>query len=120
MDPIDSAESSPGLTEGGHRLLRHVVILTFADHAPADLITNLAPQLRAMSTTIPGLVRYAVGRDAGIDAGNGSFAVVGEFVDEAAYAAYRDDPTHQEIIATLVRPNLLSRAAAQYWVSTAS
>lgn len=101
-------------------MLRHVVILTFADHAPADTITNLAPQLRAMSSIIPGLLRYAVGRDAGIDGGNGSFAIVGDFVDEAAYAGYRDHPVHQEIIATLVRPNLSSRAAVQYWVSTAS
>ncbi|MFM7225496.1 MAG: Dabb family protein [Actinomycetota bacterium] len=39
--------------------------------------------------------------------------MVAEVADEEGYAAYRDHPEHQRIIAELIRPVLAARSAIQ-------
>lgn len=51
---------------------------------------------------LPGLLRSTAGRDAGLREGGGDFAIVGDFVDAAAYAVYDHDPEHHVHRAAIV------------------
>ncbi|MDZ4826160.1 MAG: Dabb family protein [Actinomycetota bacterium] len=98
-------------------MLRHVSLLTLSSDADFDAIEHA---LRALPARLPQLLDYRVGRDAGIDEGNTTFAVVADFEDAEGYLVYRDDPEHKRIAAELIRPHLQSRAAAQYEIWRAS
>ncbi|HET9728398.1 MAG TPA: Dabb family protein [Acidimicrobiia bacterium] len=92
-------------------MIRHVSVLTFDADIDLDALEAALAQLPGQ---VPQLRAYAFGRDVGIDTGNGTFAVVADVDDEAAYAAYRDHPAHQRVLAELIRPHLVARAAVQY------
>ena len=95
-------------------MIRHVSVLTFADDATDEQIDAVATALRALPATIPELRDYRVGRDLGIDPGNGSFVVIGDFDDEDGYRAYRDHPDHVAVARAHILPILAGRTAAQY------
>jgi hypothetical protein len=94
-------------------------VLTFADSTTDEDVRAICEALATLPGLIPALRAYSFGPDLGIDAGNGSFAVIAEFDDADGYRSYRDDPEHQCIIAELIRPFLAGRAATQYEVGTA-
>ena len=71
-------------------MIRHTVMITWKDDA-----TDM-------------------GTDIGVNDGNWDFAVSGDFDDLDGYIAYRDDPTHQAIIATYIKSIVATRAAVQF------
>lgn len=95
-------------------MIRHVSVLTFSDEATAEQVAAVAAALQRLPATIPQLRDYRVGPDLGIDAGNGSFVVIGDFDDEAGYLAYRDHPDHAAVAREHILPILAGRQAAQY------
>jgi hypothetical protein len=97
-------------------MLRHVVCLQFKPEATAADRHAIANALAALPARIPQLRDYRCGTDAGIAEGNFDFAVVADVDDVEGFAAYRDDPEHQRIIAELIRPILARRAAVQFWI----
>ena len=94
-------------------MIRHVSVLTFAEDITPGQIAAIEDALRTLPGRLP-VQSYSLGPDLGIDAGNGSFAVVAEFATQADYETYRDDPEHRRILSELIRPHLASRAAAQF------
>ncbi|MFM8237458.1 MAG: Dabb family protein [Actinomycetota bacterium] len=94
-------------------MIRHLALLTFAEATTDEQVRAIESALAGLPGRIPELVAYTFGRDLAIDAGNASFAVVAEVADEEGYAAYRDHPEHQRIIAELIRPVLAARSAIQ-------
>lgn len=97
-------------------MIRHIALLTFAPGTGQEEIGRIESALAGLPDRLPGLRRYAYGRDLGIDAGNADFAVVADLDDEAAYAEYRDDPEHRRIITEMIRPVLAGRTAVQFRV----
>ncbi len=95
-------------------MIRHVVMFRWAADAPADVAERAAAELRTLPSVIPGIRRYELGPDAGIDQGNFHFVVVGDFDDVDAYVAYRDHPEHQRVVREVIRPAVEVRAAVQY------
>ena len=95
-------------------MIRHVSVLTFRDDATPEQLAAVAGALRALPARIPELRDYRVGPDLGIDAGNGSFVVIGDFDDEAGYRTYRDHPDHLAVAREHILPILTGRRAAQY------
>lgn len=94
-------------------MIRHVSVLTFepgTDFAPIAAALSELPERLQMES-------YTFGPDAGIDDGNGTVAVVADFDTVEQYETYRDDPEHRRIIAELIRPHLVARAAVQYEIS---
>lgn len=57
---------------------------------------------------------YKHGADAGISDGNFDYVAVGDFESIAAYRAYATDPGHLDLIASVIKPAISSRAAVQY------
>jgi hypothetical protein len=96
-------------------MFRHVVILGWTESATAEQRRAVVDALATLPPQIPEIRSYRVGEDAGLAAqGNGDLAVVADFDDVAGYVAYRDNPVHQDLIATFIRPILESRSAVQH------
>lgn len=95
-------------------MIRHVVVFTWTEDMTTETEQQLAAELNALAPTLPGVLSYRAGPDAGIIDGNFDFAVVGDFDDADSYLAYRDNPEHQHIIGRLSRPYTKARASVQY------
>ena len=91
-------------------MIRHVSLITFAEDAD---LTEFEAALATLPARLP-IRNYQVGRDAGINQGNASFAVVADFDSVADYLQYRDDPEHQRILKELAGPMLVARTVVQY------
>jgi hypothetical protein len=92
----------------------HCVMFRWTDDVDADHIARVAARLDTLPGLIPEIKRYHHGRDAGVNAGNYDYVVVGEFDDVDGYLTYRDQPDHQELIAELITGRVAERAAVQF------
>jgi endonuclease/exonuclease/phosphatase family metal-dependent hydrolase len=95
-------------------MIRHVSLLTFVPEATPEQMDAVAAALRALPPKIPELRDYRVGPDVGVDTGNATFVVIGDFDDEDGYRAYRDHPDHVAVAREHILPILAGRTAAQY------
>ena len=92
-------------------MIRHISLLTLIDPAAAD---PLVAALKELPAQIPAIVSYSVGRDLGRVDGNATVGITATFSDIAGWEEYTADPTHQDLIATLIRPVLAARTAVQF------
>jgi hypothetical protein len=95
-------------------MFRHVVLFTWQDGTTDEQKEAVSAALATLPPLMAGMEAYKFGHDAGLAEGNADFAVVADFTDEDAYLAYRDHPTHQEIIKTVIQPIVRQRTAVQY------
>lgn len=95
-------------------MIRHVSLLTWVDDVTPEQIDAVTAALRTLPALIPELRDYRVGPDLGVDGGNASFVVIGDFDDAEAYATYRDHPEHRAVATEHILPILAGRRAAQY------
>ena len=95
-------------------MIRHVSLITFAPEATDEQVASIEAALSGLPARLPGLRTYTFGRDAGINEGQASFAVVADFDTVADYVEYRDDPEHRRILGELIAPIMASRTASQY------
>ena len=95
-------------------MIRHIALLTFTPDTTDAQIDALEQALSGLPARLPKLRSYTFGRDAGINPGQASFAVVAELDTVDDYLEYRDDVEHRRIIAELITPILAARTAAQY------
>lgn len=97
-------------------MFRHVVLFRWHATTSSETVEAIATALAGLPAAVPAIRSYRFGGDAGLSAGNADFAVVADFDDVAGYEAYRDDPTHQALIADLLAPEIAERVAVQYQV----
>lgn len=97
-------------------MIRHCVLFTFKPGTSDEHIAGLEAGLARLGMSLPGIVAYRFGRDAGINQGNHQFAVVADFRTRDDYIRYRDDAGHQQLIAEFIAPAVESRAAVQFEV----
>jgi Stress responsive A/B Barrel Domain len=95
-------------------VIRHVSLLTFTPEATDAQIDAIAQALSGLPARLPKLRSYTFGRDAGINTGQASFAVVADFDTVDDYLEYRDDAEHRRILSELITPVLAARSASQY------
>jgi endonuclease/exonuclease/phosphatase family metal-dependent hydrolase len=95
-------------------MIRHVSLLTFKPGTTPAQVDAITVALRRLPGLIPVLRDYRVGSDLGIDTGNATFVVIGDFDDEDGYRTYRDHPEHVAVARSLILPVLAARTAAQY------
>lgn len=93
---------------------RHAVLFQWREDATEQQKKALEERLDELPGLIPEIAAYAVGGDAGVNAGNFDFAVVADFADRDAYLVYRDHPAHRAVIDECLKPILGDRAAVQY------
>ena len=95
-------------------MIRHTVMFTWKPEATEEQQQRVATELSRLPSVIPSLKAYSMGTDIGVNQGNWQFVVVADFDDLDGYLPYRDDPTHQAIIAEHIQPIIATRAAVQY------
>ena len=95
-------------------MIRHVVLFRWKPEATEEQKARVATELSKLPLTVPSIRSFALGTDAGINQGNADFAVTADFDDEAGYLAYRDDPTHREVIRQHITPITAERTAIQF------
>lgn len=98
-------------------MFRHVVLFRWSPEATEEAKAAVTAGLDALPAAIPSIAAYRHGPDAGLAEGNWDYAVVADFADEAGYVAYRDDATHQALIAQQIAPIVAARAAVQHHVA---
>jgi hypothetical protein len=92
-------------------MIRNVVVVKLAAGHDAAEVAKLQDGLRNLNC--PGTVSYTVGDDLGLRDGNWSFAIVGDFTDEAAYRGYDADDEHNRLRAQLA-PHVEQICRVQY------
>ncbi len=95
-------------------MFRHVVMFSWNETVDAAHVQVVAEQLDALPALIPEIASYQHGPDAGVNAGNFDYVVVGDFANVDDYLVYRDHPDHQAFIATHIAGRLNSRSAVQF------
>lgn len=92
-------------------MIRNVVMVKLRpDHDPAE-VESLHHGFRSLNC--PGTLAYTLGSDAGLRPDNWSFAIVADFVDEASYRAYDEDPEHNRL-RSLLAPMAETVARVQF------
>lgn len=95
-------------------MIRNVVMVKLAPDADGERVAAIQAGFRALNC--PGTVRYTLGDDLGLREGGWSFAIVADFVDEAAYRAYDEDAEHNRLRA-LLAPMTTDVARVQFALS---
>lgn len=95
-------------------MFRHVVMFRWADDVDDAHVAAVAAGLDALVDVIPEIKVYRHGPDAGVNADNFDYVVVGDFDSVDDYLVYRDHPVHQQFIRDLISGRVAGRAAVQY------
>ena len=95
-------------------MLRHVVLMRWKPETSEADKRAVRTGLAALPRSIPEIRSYQFGDDARIVAGNFEFAIVADFDNASDFRSYAAHEVHQMVIAELIRPILLERAAVQY------
>jgi hypothetical protein len=95
-------------------MFRHVVLFRWTEDATDEQRATLVKRLTELPGQIPEIRAFAIGADAGVNAGNYDFAVAADFADRDGYVVYRDHPAHRAVVEECLRPILADRAAVQY------
>ena len=96
-------------------MLRHCVMFRWNEAATEEVREAITAGLAELAG-LECVAAYVYGPDAGLVEGNWDYVVVGDFDGLAQYRTYADDPTHQRLIAELIRPHISERAAVQFVV----
>lgn len=91
-------------------MIRHITLFRFKTSTTSEDIKDIDHGLAALPGVIPQIETYQFGGDLGILEGAWDYAVVADFEDESAFAAYSNHPRHVVVVETIVRP-LISEAA---------
>jgi hypothetical protein len=94
-------------------MIRHIAVFRWKPEATDEQKALVATELAKLPAIVAAIRSFVIGPDAGITPGNAEFAVTADFDDEAAFLAYRDDPTHRAIIAEHITPIMESRTGVQ-------
>lgn len=95
-------------------MLRHVAMFRLKSDAPEGTWERLARGLDRLAREIPEVTAYTHGRDLGLREGNFDLAVVADFEDPEAFAAYVGHPEHQAFLRDLLLPVVEERVSIQF------
>ena len=93
-------------------MIRHTVLLTFADVEEA-LVQTVIDELRRLPAVIPEIRAYTVGRDLGLADGTATLVISGDFASVADYQAYAVHPEHVRVLDDHIRPHVTALTRAQ-------
>ncbi|MDP9075150.1 MAG: Dabb family protein [Actinomycetota bacterium] len=83
-------------------MIRHVLLVRCNRDATPERIDEIRARLAGLDC--PGRTRFTMGTDLGLRPGNMDFAMVADFADVEAFAAYERDAEHDVIRRELVAP----------------
>ena len=83
-------------------MLRHIVLFRLNASATPARVEEIRSALAGLAC--PGRESFTMGPDLGLRPGNMDLALVADFTDLAAFAAYDRDPEHDRIRRELIAP----------------
>jgi len=83
-------------------VIRHIVLARFNQSATPAAVEDIRAALAGLAG--PGRTSFTMGPDLGLRPGNMDLAIVADFIDTDAYAAYDTDPEHDRIRRELIAP----------------
>ena len=89
-------------------MIRHIVLWRMKS---ADQFETIRAALQAQLGRIPGLLRMEIGRSTNTGRRVADFALVCDFEDEAALAAYHRHPAHMETRA------IVDPLVSEHWIA---
>lgn len=99
-------------------MIRNVVVGRVRPDVPRARLEAALAAIVALDP--PGCLSLLVGVDAGLRAGNWSFSITGDFVDEQAYRAYDLEDEHNRVRRELFAPICEELVRVQFVVDTPS
>jgi Stress responsive A/B Barrel Domain len=93
-------------------MVTHVVIFQWVSGVIDEQVASLAEGLTRLAAELGTTIRH--GRDLAFREGNGDYALVATFADQAAWRAYQADPRHQAFVRDFVTPIQASRLTIQF------
>lgn len=95
-------------------MVRHVVMFTFKDGVTDAQVGEYLTAVSQLPSVVPGIRDFKVGRDVGVNPGNFTMVVCGDFDSVEDYLGYRDHPEHQRVVKEIGLPIIAQRAAVQF------
>ncbi len=83
-------------------MIRHIVLIRLNESATPAGVERIRAELAGL--TCAGRTSFTMGPDLGLRPGNMDVAIVADFEDAAAYAAYDCDPDHDRVRRELIAP----------------
>jgi hypothetical protein len=96
------------------QVVTHVVIFTWIAEATETQIADLGEALTGLGHELADLVTISHGRDLKFRAGNGDYALVATFADQAAWSAYQAHHSHKAFVRDFVTPLQATRLTIQF------
>ena len=93
-------------------MVTHIVIFHWVSGVTAAQLTAFGTELSRLATELDASISH--GPDLAFREGNGDYALVATFTDQAAWSAYQADPRHQAFVRDFVTPIQASRLTAQF------
>lgn len=95
-------------------MVTHVVIFTWIAGTTEVQITALGDAMTQLGNELSDLVTMRHGRDLQYREGNGDYALVATFSDQAAWNAYQAHASHKAFVRDFVTPIQASRLTVQF------
>jgi quinol monooxygenase YgiN len=95
-------------------MLKHIVMWKLKEPTQENK-QKVKAALESCANAVPGMLKYEVGLDIGVDGGPWDVSLYSEFTDRAALQAYQESAPHLAI-KTVIGPLREARAAVDYEV----
>jgi predicted NAD/FAD-binding protein len=96
------------------QMVTHIVIFTWIAEATEAQIAALGAAMTQLGNELAELVTMRHGPDLQYRDGNGDYALVATFADQAAWSAYQAHPSHKAFVRDFVTPIQASRLTIQF------
>ena len=95
-------------------MVTHVVIFTWIADATAEQVDRVGRGLDALAAEVAAIGSLRHGCDLRFREGNGDYALVATFADQAAWIAYQSDERHKAFVRDVVAPIQASLLTIQF------
>jgi quinol monooxygenase YgiN len=95
-------------------MVTHIVIFQWVSGVTDGQITAFGAELDRLAADIIEITTICHGPDLSFREGNGDYALVTTFSDQAAWSAYQANPRHQAFVRDFVTPIQASRLTIQF------
>ncbi len=93
-------------------MIKHIVMWKLKE-PKAENAAKAREALETCRDAVPGILKYEIGEDIGVDAGPWDIVLYSEFTDREALAAYQVSAPHV-VVKSVLGPLRESRAAVDY------
>lgn len=95
-------------------MVTHIVIFQWVPGVTEEQLSAFGAALDGLAADFAVTATLRHGRDLAFRDGNGDYALVATFADQAAWRAYQADPRHQAFVRDFVTPIQASRLTIQF------